>query len=115
MRWIFCSVIACLVLGSPATLADSLPPFVGHWIGAYRGQPIELLLEADGTGRYQDQSLKWQFRYGQLRLDRDGEIDVYAMKADQETLMIAGGPLATLLMLHRVSGEWQSTSVSHPD
>lgn len=103
MRWIAGPVM--LLLACTTGRADPLPPFVGHWLGAYHGQPIDLQLAADGSGRYQDQPVQWRFRYGQLQLDRNGDVEVYTMKADHETLMLAGGPEATLLMLHRLSDE----------
>jgi hypothetical protein len=83
--------------------AAIIPRLVGHWIGAYRGQPIDLQLNGDGTGSYQNQPIKWQVRYGQLHIDREGEVEVFAMKADAETLVMAGGEMATLLVLVRVS------------
>jgi hypothetical protein len=42
-------------------------------------------------------------RYGQLHIDRDGVVEIFAMKADAETLVMAGGEMATLLVLVRVS------------
>ncbi|TDU28978.1 hypothetical protein DFR24_3360 [Panacagrimonas perspica] len=92
-----------LLLMTMPLQAAIIPRLVGHWIGAYRGQPIDLQLNGDGTGSYQNQPIKWQVQYGQLRIDRDGEVEVFAMKADAETLVMAGGEMATLLVLVRVS------------
>lgn len=86
-----------------AAQAALFPRLIGHWLGAYRGQPIDLQFHADGTGTYQGQAMKWDVRYGQLHIDRDGEVEVFAMKADAETLVMAGGEMATLLVLVRIS------------
>ena len=87
----------------PLVQAAIIPRLVGHWVGAYRGQSIDLQLRADGTGSHQDRPIKWQVRYGQLHIDRDGEVEVFAMKVDSETLVMAGGEMATLIVLVRVS------------
>ncbi len=91
------------LLASMPVHAAIVPRLIGHWLGAYRGQPIDLQMNADGTGSYQNQPMKWQVRYGQLHIDREGEVEVFAMKADAETLVMAGGAMATLLVLVRVS------------
>jgi len=100
--WRRIGVVLLLSVAMPLHAAI-VPRLVGHWIGAYRGQPIDLQLNADGTGSYQGQSMKWDVRYGQLHIDRDGEVEMFAMKADAETLVMAGGEMATLLMLVRVT------------
>lgn len=79
------------------------PRLVGDWHGAYKGQPLELQMNADGSGRYQGQPMTWQVRYGQLQVKQDGEVAVYAMKVDGDTLVVAGGELASLLVLIRVA------------
>jgi hypothetical protein len=83
--------------------AALFPRLIGHWIGAYRGQRIDLQFQADGTGSYQGQPMRWDVRYGQLHIDRDGLVETFAMKADAETLVMAGGEMATLLVLVRVT------------
>lgn len=98
-RWFFCVVLLTVM-----PLQAALPPrLVGHWLGAYRGETIELHLHADGSGSYRGQPIKWQVTYGQLRFERDGVEEVFAMKADAETLIMAGGEMATLLVLVRIS------------
>ncbi|MCC2655256.1 MAG: hypothetical protein K0Q76_364 [Panacagrimonas sp.] len=93
-----------LLIAVPLAVHAALfPRLVGHWIGAYRGQPIDIQFHADGTGSYQGQAMKWDVRYGQLHLDRDGVVETFAMKADDETLVMAGGEMATLLVLVRVT------------
>lgn len=94
---------AVLLLAALPLQAAIIPRLVGHWLGSYRGQPIELQMHADGTGLYQGQPMKWQVRYGQLHIDRDGEVEIFAMKVDKETLVMAGGAMATLLVLVRIS------------
>lgn len=95
-----------LLAAAPLALhAALIPRLVGHWIGAYRGQPIDIRFNADGTGTYQGQAIKWDVRYGQLHLDREGVVETFAMKADAETLVMAGGEMATLLVLVRVTDE----------
>ena len=94
---------ALLLAAMPLVQAAIIPRLVGHWVGAYRGQSIDLQLRADGTGSHQDRPIKWQVRYGQLHIDRDGEVEVFAMKVDSETLVMAGGEMATLIVLVRVS------------
>lgn len=96
-------LIAILLLMALPLQAALPPRMVGHWIGSYRGQPIEFQMHADGTGTYQGQPMKWDVRYGQLHIDREGESEMYAMKVDSETLVIAGGPMSTLLVLVRVT------------
>ena len=96
-------LLSLLLTTTPFVHAALFPGLVGHWIGAYRGQPIHLRFHADGTGIYQGQAMKWDVRYGQLHIDRDGEVETFAMKADAETLVMAGGEMATLLVLVRVS------------
>ncbi|MGH8517340.1 MAG: hypothetical protein ACREUE_07755 [Panacagrimonas sp.] len=92
-----------LLAAAPLVQAAIIPRLVGHWLGAYRGQSIDLQLNADGTGIYQDQPIKWQVHYGQLHIERNGEVEIFAMKVDSETLVMAGGEMATLLVLVRVS------------
>lgn len=97
-------LLVSLLLTAPMFAHAALfPGLVGHWIGSNRGQPIELHFHADGTGRYQGEPIKWDVRYGQLHLDREGVVEVFAMKADAETLVMAGGEMATLLVFVRVS------------
>lgn len=94
-------LLLCLLASLP--LQAALPPrLVGHWQGAWRGEPIHLHLHADGSGRYQGEPIKWQVTYGQLRIERGDISEIFAMKADAETLMIAGGENATLLVLVRI-------------
>ena len=95
-------VLVSLLVATPLHAA-LFPRMIGHWLGAYRGQPIEFHMHADGSGSYQGQPMTWDVRYGQLHVDREGQIDVYAMKVDSETLVIAGGEMSTLLVLVRVS------------
>ena len=95
--------VVLLIAAPLAAQAALFPRLVGHWIGAYRGQPIDLQFHADGTGIYQGQTMKWDVRYGQLHIDRDGLVETFAMKADAETLVMAGGEMATLLVLVRVT------------
>lgn len=96
-------IVMVLLLAAMPLQAAIIPRLVGHWIGAYRGQPIDLQMNADGTGSYQGQPIKWDARYGQLHLDREGEVEVFAMKVDSETLVMAGGEMATLIVLVRVT------------
>lgn len=96
-------IVILLLAAAPLVHAAILPRLVGHWLGSYRGQPIDLQLHADGSGSYQGQPIKWDFRYGQLHIDREGVVEIFAMKADAETLVMAGGEMATLLVLVRVS------------
>ena len=96
-------LLLLLLSAAPLVHAAIIPRLVGHWIGSYRGQPIDLQFHADGTGSYQGQPIKWDVRYGQLHIDRDGLVETFAMKADAETLVMAGGEMATLLVLVRVS------------
>lgn len=96
--------LSLLLLLTVSTLHAAWPPrVVGHWLGSYRGEPIEFHMHADGTGTYQGQPMKWDVRYGQLHIDHGGEVEMYAMKADSETLVIAGGARSTLLVLVRIS------------
>jgi hypothetical protein len=94
-----------LLTAAPIAVVHAVlfPRLFGHWIGAYRGQRIDLQFHADGTGSYQGQPMKWDFRYGQLHIDRDGLVETFAMKTDDETLTMAGGEMATLLVLVRVT------------
>ena len=96
-----------LLAAAPIFAAHAVifPRLIGHWIGAYRGQQIDLQFHADGTGIYQGQPMKWDFRFGQLHVDRDGLVETFAMKVDAETLVMAGGEMATLLVLVRVTDE----------
>lgn len=97
-------LLAAMLLATALPLQAALVPrLVGHWLGAYRGQPIELILNADGSGRYRERDIRWNVQYGQLHLDHEGEVEIFAMKADSETLVMAGGEMATLLVLVRVS------------
>lgn len=96
-------VVVLLLAAAMPLQAVLIPRLVGHWLGSRRGQPIELVMNADGTGSYLGQPMTWQFRYGQLHIDRGGEDEVFAMKVDDETLVMAGGEMATLLVLVRVS------------
>ena len=95
-------LLLLLVVAMPLQAVQP-PRLVGHWIGAYRGTQIDLQMNADGTGSYMGQSMKWDVRYGQLHMDRDGLAEIFAMKADAETLIMAGGEMATLLVLVRVT------------
>ncbi|GAC1632867.1 MAG: hypothetical protein NVS9B10_27760 [Nevskia sp.] len=96
-------LITMLFLSATLPLhAALLPRMVGHWLGAYHGQPIDLQMNADGSGSYQGQPMTWDVKYGQLHIEREGASEVYAMKADSETLIIAGGEMAALLTLVRI-------------
>lgn len=99
-RWLLSLLLTATPLFAHAAL---FPGLVGHWIGSNRGQPIELHFHADGTGSYQGEPIKWDVRYGQLHIDREAGVEVFAMKADAETLVMAGGEMATLLVFVRVS------------
>lgn len=96
-----------LLAAAPLLAAHAVifPRLIGHWIGAYRGQQIDLQFHADGTGSYQGQPMKWDFRFGQLHVDREGVVETFAMKVDAETLVMAGGEMATLLVLVRVTDD----------
>lgn len=97
-------LVTLLLTAAPVLVQAALfPRLVGHWMGSHRGQPIELHFHADGTGSYQGEPFKWDVRYGQLHLDRGGVVETFAMKADAETLVMAGGEMATLLVFVRVS------------
>jgi hypothetical protein len=106
------AMLALLLAALPAQAA-LLPRLVGHWLGSYRGEPIELRMNADGSGSYQGEAIRWDVRYGQLHIDRAELSEIYAMKVDAETLIIAGGERATLLVLVRVPDEDAADSASN--
>lgn len=103
-----------LVMAMPLQAVQP-PRLVGHWIGAYRGTQIDLQMNADGTGSYMGQAMKWDVRYGQMHMDRDGLVETFAMKADAETLIMAGGEMATLLVLVRVTEPEQEEAQAATD
>ena len=111
-RWL---VSLLLIAGPQLAPAALFPGLVGHWIGSNRGERIELHFHADGTGSYQGEPIKWDVRYGQLHLDRDGVAEVFAMKADAETLVMAGGEMATLLVFVRVSDTEDDPAATQAD
>ncbi len=99
--WQRCAATLALFAALPLQ-ATQFPRLVGHWLGSLHGQPVDFQMNADGTGTYQGQPMTWDVKYGQLRIERDGASDVYAMKADSETLFIAGGEMAVLMTLVRI-------------
>lgn len=96
-----CVILLALAWWSGVVQAARPVQLVGHWLGAYRGQAIDLRFSPDGSGSWQHRPMKWDVRYGQLHIEHADSSEIFAMKADAETLVIAGGDMATLLVLVR--------------
>ncbi len=91
--------VAVLFCASAAANAGVLD---GQWNGSLNGQPVTLVLNKDGSGSLDGESLKYEAAGGVLILHLDGsEILVYSYRRQGESLVVKGVDLPGELVLQR--------------
>jgi hypothetical protein len=88
-------VVECL----PAW-AGSNSPLVGTWGGDFDGEPVQLTLNADGSGEM-DGPIKWQAHGNKLVITEDDGATVYNFSIKGSKLTVSGGDLEAPLTLTR--------------
>lgn len=91
------ALAAWLSLAVSAHAAD----LTGDWHGVNEGAPVALTLKADGRGTLDGAPLNWQLMGNLLFVEQQGEVTGYQVQLRGNTLQVAGGGLAGVLVLNR--------------
>jgi hypothetical protein len=95
-------LVACSLALAPLLHAAG-PGIVGAWHGQSEGHDIDLELNADATGHYNGQPLRYEIMGRQLVVEMYDRIHSYSFERKGDQLTIGGGDLAQPLHLKRSS------------
>ena len=85
-----------------AAIAFANPALHGTWSAAnVQGRPLKVEFAADGSGRVNDQPMRWQVLGGALFIQQNGQVASYGFKVDGDKLHVSGGDLAQPATLTR--------------
>jgi len=104
-------LMALSVLSMGSVWAGQNSALVGTWSGEFAGEPVQLILNADGTGQM-DGPIQWQVQGNKLVItEDDGSVDYnFVLKGSQMT--VSGGDLEAPLTLTRGGGSGKATAPS---
>lgn len=97
MRYVF---VAMIVLVSAPLFADSL---VGQWQGDLNGKPLNLQLNADGSGVLDGDAIQYAAQSSLLMIQSADGVMAYSFQLQGAKLLVQGGDLTSPLTLRRAS------------
>lgn len=88
-------------------LALSLPAaaggLAGRWTGSAADGPVELVLDADGSGSYNGTPIRYAVQGGLLAVEGADGLGLYGFRLQGDALTVSGGDLAVPLQLRRAA------------
>lgn len=92
-----------------AAIAFANPALHGSWSAAnVQGRPLKVDFAADGSGRINDQPMRWQALGGALFIQQNGRVASYGFKIDGDKLHVSGGDLAQPATLTKGSAAYEA-------
>ncbi len=103
----FCrSSILLIFLFIPGiALAQGDTTLVGTWQSQEANASMTLILNADGTGKLDDTSIKYTVEGNKLRVNEEGVVNNYTFSLRGNTLTVSGGDLEQPLTFERQTGK----------
>src|SRR6266566_6851673 len=97
MNWFVALPAFCLLLLAtelPSLAADN-PNVAGAWVykDPASGVTVTFILNADGSGKFADQAIRYTVEGDKLQLVSDGEKLTYNFKLEGDTMTVSGGDL----------------------
>lgn len=108
------TIVAC-ALALFFTIAFANPALHGTWSAAnVQGRPLKVQFGADGSGKINDQPMKWQTLGGALFIQQHGQVASYGFKIDGDKLLVSGGDLAQPATLAKGSAAYDAALKKQP-
>jgi hypothetical protein len=99
------SIILLFVCVVAAALAQGETSLVGTWQSKEANASMTLILNADGTGKLDDASIKYTVEGNKLKVNEDGVVNNYTFSLRGNVLTVSGGDLAQPLVFERQTGK----------
>lgn len=92
-----------------AAIAFANPALHGTWSASnVQGRPLKVDFAPDGSGRINDQPMRWQAVGGALFIQQNGQVSSYGFKVDGDKLHVSGGDLAQPATLTKGSAAYET-------
>lgn len=99
--------LPALILSLTAALASiawaAVDGLIGTWQGTLDGEPLVLVLRADGSGTLDGDRIRYQQTGAMLVIEHDGEALAYSVRQDGDRMTVSGGDLEGSVILTRGS------------
>jgi hypothetical protein len=93
----FAVFLFCALAVAPAHAAG----LTGSWQGELMGQPLTLVLGANGQGMLDDSPIRYKIEGNELYIEDEGTVNVYRFHQQGNQLAVSGGDLAQPVVLTR--------------
>ena len=94
----------CMLVPLSSARAQGMPDLVGAWREKDSSSPMTLVLNADGTGKLDEDSIKYTVRGDRIVVDQGGDANTYTFRLSGDTLTDSGGDLDQPVAFVRQSG-----------
>lgn len=101
MRIVLCSL---LVASSAVVTAQSPQGLTGTWHSSQYGFTMVLILNADGTGEFDEEPIKFRVKGSTLAVTEDGDVSNYTFTLNGASLTLSGGDLDRPMVFQRQGG-----------
>src|SRR5262245_14544417 len=81
--------------------AQAAPNLTGTWHAKEQGFTLVLVLNADGTGTFDDEPIKYAVKGGTLSVNDGGEVSNYTFALNGSSLRLSGGDLDQPMVFER--------------
>lgn len=90
-------------------IAFANPALHGTWSAAnVQGRPLKVYFAADGSGKINDQPMRWQVMGSALFIQQNGQVASYGFKVDGDKLHVSGGDLAQPATLSKGAAAYEA-------
>jgi hypothetical protein len=108
----FLRVSILLLTTTAVALAQQSSGLVGTWSATFQGFPIEMVLNADGSGSFTGEATQWRVQGNKLVLTNEDGSEAYNFRLQGTQLILTGGDLVAPMTFTRTGGGAASTR--HP-
>ena len=100
----FLRLILLLGVAAMAAVAQQSSALIGTWSASFQGFPVEMVLNADGSGRFTGEAMQWRVQGNKLVLTSEDGSDAYNFKLQGAQLILSGGDIVSPLTFMRTGG-----------
>jgi hypothetical protein len=105
MHWRHPDVLFLLIAVTALARGQQSGSMVGTWNGSFQGFPVQMVLNADGTGSFSGDPTRWRVQNNKLILtDSEGSSQAFDFRLQGSQLILSGGDLVSPMTFTRSGG-----------
>ncbi len=101
----FLRLTLLLLAGTAVAAAQQSSALIGTWSATFQGFPIEMVLNADGSGSFTGDGIQWRVQGNKLVLTSEDGADAYNYRLQGAQLILSGGDIVSPLTFTRHGGK----------